>query len=306
MESKHLDLVDIARLVNRKKWFLIIFALCAVAIGLVFCLVASRQYTSRTVFIVRSPQNMDRNHLVRQDGYQDNNFFATENEIDNIMTISKNEVLLQFLVDSLKLQKHYGVNSGGAAFRKLSRSFKVVRNDTRSIEYSISDPDPDMAAKLVNTARWEADNLFRDFFKQAKQEIIVTLNKTVTRINQQIKQADDSILQIRNQYQLFQSLLPTRGTIIAPKNSINSLNPKKVDGLELLQRATYRKDQLLGEYAKYTSLIKEYQIQSTGNEMDMFYTVQYGWPSDVPSFPKFPLILGICFFAGLGFAFILV
>jgi len=304
MPTQKLDLVEICRIILRKKWFILIFAICAAIVGLVCSLVATKQYTSRTVFIVKSPMNMDRNQIFRQGDYQTNDFFANENDIDNIMTISQNEVLLQFLVDSFRLDQHYGVASKSKAFSILKRHFKITRNDTRSIEFAISDPDPQMAAALVNTARWETGNLFRNYFLQTKNQLIASLNSNIANVDQQIQAINDSIAEIRQQYKLFSVLLPARGKTVTTAPVAG--NEVKAKGMEILEAVTETKDQLVKDRSEYVSLINEYNLKTPGGGIDMVYAVQQGWPSDSPSFPIIPLIMAICFAAGLFFSVIIV
>lgn len=304
MPIQKLDLVDICRIILRRKWFILVFAVCAAVIGFIFSLVAQKQYTSRTVFIVKSPMNMDRNQIFRQGDYQPNDFFATENDIDNIMTISQNEVLLQFLVDSFKLDRHYGVASKSKAFNILKKHFKITRNDTRSIEFALSDPDPQMAAVLVNTARWETGNLFRNYFMQTKNQLIASLNKNINNVDRQIQQVNDSIAAIRQQYSLYSVLLPTRGKTIAAVAPAAG-NEDKAKGMEILEAVAATKDQLVKDRGEYVSLINEYNLKTPGGGLDMVYTVQQGWPSDGASFPNVLLIIAVCFVAGLFFSVIL-
>ncbi|HET8572574.1 MAG TPA: Wzz/FepE/Etk N-terminal domain-containing protein [Edaphocola sp.] len=308
MSTQKLDLVEIFRLILHRKWFILVFAVCAAIIGLIFSLAAKKQYTSRTVFIVKSPMNMDRNQIFRQGYYQPNDFFATENDIDNIMTISQNEVLLQFLVDSFKLDQHYGVASKSKAFNILKKHFKITRNDTRSIEFAISDPDPKMAATLVNTARWETGNLFRNYFLQTKNQLIASLNKNIDHVDRQIRQINDSIAALRQQYSLYNVLLPYRGQTVANVTTAapTAGNEDKAKGMEILEAVTATKDQLVKDRGEYVSLINEYNLKTPGGGMDMVYAVQQGWPSDDPSFPNIPLIMAVCFVAGLFFSVILM
>lgn len=304
MPTQKLDLVEICRIILRKKWFILVFAICAAIVGLVCSLVATKQYTSRTVFIVKSPMNMDRNQIFRQGDYQPNDFFANENDIDNIMTISQNEVLLQFLVDSFKLDKHYGVSSKSKAFNILKRHFKITRNDTRSVEFAISDSDPQMAAVLVNTARWETSNLFRNYFLQTNSQLVASLNRNIENVDQQIELIDDSIAVIRRHYSLYNSLLPARGQSITTAAVANT--EEKARGMEILQSITATKDQLVKDRGEYVSLINEYNLKTPDGGFNMVYTVQQGWPSDKASFPIIPLILAICFVAGLFFSIVIV
>ena len=246
---------------------------------------------------------MDRNQIFRQGDYQSNDFFASENDIDNIMTISQNEVLLQFLVDSFRLEQHYGVASKSKAFSILKRHFKITRNDTRSIEFAISDPDPKMAATLVNTARWETGNLFRNYFLQTNNQLIASLNKNIENVDGQIRQIDDSIATIRQYYSLYNVLLPVRGGTIAAASTAG--NDGKAKGMEILQAITATKDQLVKDRGEYVSLINEYNLKTPDGGINMVYTVQQGWPSDGASFPNVPLIMAICFVAGLFFSIVI-
>jgi len=303
MTNNRFDLIDILQEIFRKIKFVLIFTLCAVVIGLIFSFIQPNQYMARSVFIVKSPSNMDRNHIFRQGEYQDQEFFATENQIDQIVTMGKSDALLSFLIDSLDLVKAYQVKNKDAATKRLSKRFDFKRNDTKSIEIKVTDEDPQRAAQLAQAATRKIETMYRDFFLQNNRDMVNSLQKKITGIDQHLMSLEDSINRIRNQYGIFDQLLPSRGTTI-----INNGNgsAQKDAGMELLQKVATLKDQLVKDRATYYSLINEYNVGLQNENLDLFYIVEKASPPGSPSFPKVPLIVAICLLAGLAFSCILV
>lgn len=304
MQSKKLDLIEISRIIYAKRWFILIFALIAATIGLIFSFVATKQYSSTSIFIVKSPMNMDRNHVYRQGHYERNDFFADADDIDKVLAIGKNEILLQFLVDSFDLAEHYKVANPQKAYKILKRKFKIKRHDNLSLQFRATDFDPHMAAAMTNAARWKTGEIFRDYFLQTNRNYVEGLKKSISEIDAEIEQTDESISSLRQQYQINAALLPVRGEAL--QTTPAAVDAEKAKGMELLQKATSIKDQLLEDRATYVSLINEYKLNVPDDGMDMFFTIQHAWPSDEATFPKIPLILAICFVAGLGFSVIIV
>lgn len=303
MHDSRFDLVVIFQEIFRKIKFILLFAICATIVGLIFCLFQTKKYESQTVFIVKSPEVMDRNQMFRLGDYQKKDFFASETEIDNVMTISKNDILVNYLVDSFNLMKHYGTKDLAKARKQLKWNLSVKRYDTRSIELKIRDKDPDLAAKMVATATDKIEYTFKSFFAQTNREMIESLRGNINRIDTEIQHIDDSIRSIRVQYNLYDQLLPLRSGAIV---NVKSANAEQAKGIELLQGATSIKDQLLKDRSNYFSLVNEYQIGLQNDALNLLYVVQQPWPSDNPATPNIPLILAICFAGGLGFSAILV
>lgn len=305
MQAPKFDLITISRIIYAKRKFVVLFAIAASVVGLLFSLVATKQYASQTMFIVKSPELMDRNYTFRQGAYEVNPFFANENQIDHIMTISKNEILPQFLADSFDLMKHYGLKSKEQAFKKLARRFKVTRNDTRSISFTIKDSDPQLAADMVNVARMKTNEWYYNYFLQDNRQKVAALQKNIERIDATLINLNDSIEVMRSQYGIYDQLLPLRGDRVQVSGSA-PVSAQKMRGMERLEKLTSTKEQLIKDRATYLSLINEYALEIEDGPVDMFYTVQYGWPGESPAFPKMPLILLISFFAGLIFSVFLV
>lgn len=303
MHDSRFDLVVIFQEIFRKTKFILLFAVGATVIGLVCCLFQTKKYESQTVFIVKSPEVMDRNQMFRLGDYQKKEFFASETEIDNVMTISQNDILIDYLVDSFNLMQHYGSKDLAKARKELKSNLNVKRYDTRSIELRILDKDPNLAAKMVSTATDKIESTFKNFFAQTNKEMLESLRENIRRIDTEIRHIDDSIRSIRNQYGLYDQLIPLRSGAIVNAKSINA---EQARGMELLQGATSIKDQFLKDRSSYFSLINEYQVGLQSGALNLLYVVQHPWPSDVPATPNIPLILGICFIGGLGFSAILV
>lgn len=298
------DLLDILKEIYRRRKFVLLFTLAAVAVSLLFCFLQKKEYTSEAIFIVKSPQIMDRNRVYHATNYDPTIFFATNDDVDNIVTIAKSDAVAQYIVEKYNLTQHYGFKTKDDAVQKFRKKMKFVRGDTKNIELYFTYSDPDTAFAVTKDITDKIEDIYRDYFFTINNDMVKILNAKVSSINDTLKILDDSISSIRQAYGLYNALPPARNkTVIQSEAGMNAGN---ADALEKLQQVTKMKDQYLDDAAEFTSLAQEYNSNIKDTKMAMLYRIQDAYLPDSPSAPNMPLLLLVALVAGFLFSSALV
>lgn len=304
MTSPKFDLIVIMQTIVKKIKFILLFTLVAVVIGLIFSLIQEKRYTSTSLFIVKSPMSMDRNHIFKRgDFYQATEFFASENDIDHIVTIANSDAVLRTLVHDFDLKNAYRVKDEDVATKRLKKRMKFKRKETKGIEIKISDADPKRAADLAKAATSKIEAMYKESFMQYQRGMILVMQEKMQELDKSLSEVENSIAELRAKYGIYDEMLPLRGDVMVNRSGGN---PQKAEGMERLQRFTSQKDQLVEDRDSYVSLINEYSVETNTNHLKLFYQVEEPGVSYSPSSPIIPLVLAICFLAGLIFSSFLV
>jgi len=295
------DLIDILKTIYRRRKFIMILTVCALIIGAFFCFLQKKQYTSQAVVIVKSPQIMDRGRTYHTTGYDPTVFFATNDDVDHIVTIAKSDALAQYIVEKYGLMKDYGYKKRGNAVDKFRKKFTLTRNDTKNVELSFTHSDPQKAFEITQDIVNRIESVYQDYFNTIDRDMVIMLEEKIGHMKDTIAILDDSIQYIRNTYNLQQALLPTRGNVI--QNNVTTSGAASA-AMEFLQEVVYQKDAYLTKVNEFTGLVQEYMGKAKRNTA-LFYRIQDAYIPDVPSFPKIPLVLLICLAGGLLFGSLL-
>jgi uncharacterized protein involved in exopolysaccharide biosynthesis len=306
MAATNFDLIDIVRGIAKRKTFVLGFTFLCGIFGLIFSLVTPKEYTSRTSSIVKSPMLADRNQQLRQNFFQNKAFFASEDEIDNVITVSKSDTLFQYLVDRFNLKETYKTDSRDVAIEKAKKSFKFKRNDTKNVEVYFSAHDPELAKQLANAATQKIGEMLSHYFLSINQDVVAALNGRIASINDTIARLESEMDSLRNGHNLYSQLLPSRspqaGVI---KEAGTNMSSSAVRALEQLQSLAVLKDKMVTDRANFYSLINEYSVGEYNQGFNMLHVVQAGLYGS-ETWPIWWIVTPICLLAGLLFACILV
>lgn len=286
--------------------FILLFTVICTAAGIIFALIAPKKYTSKASVIVKSPLVIDRNQLFRQTEYQNKPFFAGEDDIDHLLTISKSDTLMGYLVNKFDLINHYKAKSYDEAIARARDNFKLKRNDTKNIELYFTDTDPALAAKLNKAALDEMGRVFGNSFIETNRDIVKSLQHRIKLVDDTLKQIDETVKAMRAEYGIYDKLLPSRSEQAIAESGNASVSPSAAEGLEKIQETLILKDKLARDRASYFSLINEFSVGLQDDSINMLYTVQPATVPNSPSSPILVLIAGTCAIAGFLFASLLI
>lgn len=299
-ENNSFDLLEIIRVIYKKRKFVIILTLAALLTGIVFCIVSDSKYTSQTIFIVKNPQMLDRNYIFRNTNYEHKDFFAIPDDIDQVEAIAKSNALLWHLINKFELDKVYGIKNPAWLLRVVKWNFVFTRTDTKNIELFYTDKDPKRAEAITREAREYMESKFKEYFMETNTQISNALNLKLNALNDSIASLNVTINHLKDSTGLHGKLQPTRGATINNNASLN-INKHTSENLETLQELLLIKDNLANDRSEYIRLINEFSVfQQT--DMKVFFVVQDAYEPNEASHPKSILIIIGCLIGGFLFA----
>jgi len=303
MQESQFNLIGIFRAIFKKKKFILLIALTAFIVSLVFCMLQQERYTSKTIFIVKNPLLIDRNYVFRNTSYEHKEFFAIPDDIDHVTTIAKSDGLLWHLIEKFDLSKTYGIESGPKLLKVVKNNFKFKNEDAKNIELFYTDPDPKRAQEITTEARNHVEKVFLNYFLSTNSDITAALHKKSLMVQDTIKRLDDSIKVIRAQVGNYTQLLPSRNNSINTATGASSA--QNAESMEQLQEVTSLKDKMVSDLTEYKSLINEYQVMAS-SDIRLFYVVQEAYEPGDASHPMTLIIVAASTLVALLFASILV
>lgn len=171
-------------------------------------------YRATTTFFAASPDQTKPELIFNRMMTMRVEYYGGNNDIDRLLTIAESSELIDFLVDSFSLYRHYGIDSTSHKaphwmrehFKKL---YDVKKTKRDAIELSIEDTDPLMAARLANAARERIDAIARGVIHESQRRTIRTFEENIARKEKQLLAIGDSVAKMRTLYQIYNVVAQT-------------------------------------------------------------------------------------------------
>lgn len=289
-ESNTFDLLSIVRLIFKRKKIVLLVTTIAVIVAILFCLIAPKQYTTSTVFIVKNPILLDKNYVFRNTMYEHKEYFAIPNDVDQVETIFKSESLINYLISELKLSEYYDIQSPFWLRLKVKNAMAFDRKDTKNIEIFFTDKDPEMAELAARTIREYLEEKFVNYFKHSNKQVAEAVKNELQYIKADLDSLTNQILALKAEHGLNNYMLPTRGESVIASTSTGNVSGAQLVALEQINNLSKIKDQLASDQAKYISTIHEFELMERGG-MKVFYLVQDAYKPNIPTHPKSIIII---------------
>ena len=201
------NLLDVLRTIFRwKKPILIVTGIAAVG-SAVISLLLPNFYTGTTTFLAVSPDQAKPEALYSQ-GQIRTQYYGNENDIDRLLTIANSGDLIDFMIDSFQLYKHYEIDPEGskAAFKirkKFGKRYTIEKTSRDAIELSIDDRSPELAARMANAARWKTGEVARQLIREGQRKTIVSYERNITSKEEKLRILSDSLIHLRTKYGIY-------------------------------------------------------------------------------------------------------
>jgi LPS O-antigen subunit length determinant protein (WzzB/FepE family) len=300
--SSNFNLVGIFRQVLEKKAFIISVILAASIVSFFFCKIQTKKYTSKTIFIVKNPILLDRSFVFTPSN-SDKNLFAAPEDVDQVKSIAESDALPLAIIQKFNFQKIYKSVNKEQLIDIVQGNLKFVMKDSKNVELSYTDTDPQRAAAIVNTARKCLEESFSNYFASADKDIIKVLQHNSDSLSLNIAMLNDSIKNMRTRVSNQDRLLPTRNLVISTAYAGNSSSESYL--VEGLNDKIILKSKLEDEVEASQNLIRQYNAM-VNNQIKIFYVVQPASPANKPSSPKTIIIVLASAIAAMFFSCMLV
>lgn len=190
------------------RWRKKIIALTAiVAIGaVIISLLLPNYYEASTTFYAAS-EDMGKPTPI---GEIDRNirYYGTDTDVDRLLTIANSGELKSRLIQEFGLYEHYEIdpaskNAEHKINQKLSKLYNVSKTKLDAIELTVEDTDPELAARIANSARDKINDSSQKTLKDGQANLVKAFEQKITENENQLKFLGDSLTLLKQKYNVF-------------------------------------------------------------------------------------------------------
>jgi len=308
MNTPTFDLVEIVKIARQHLKLILGITIAAAVIGGVGYKLQKKKYKAETEVYLTNPMFGDRNNIMRHlnDNVRFVDYFGTEGDVDRIMTMIGSRDVADSVISCMDLYKAYGLDPNDKAGRvamtqRFGKSFEAKRTDNCSIMASFADTDPERSAATLATIIRVTDAKVRKYISDVKVNSKKLVESKIVETDKEIAIYTDSLVALRNQYQIFDLISPTR------KNIINSsmAGSRNAKGIEEIQNVEAIKDQLVISRAELVASAFELQSSMT-DEIQLLHNVTTPHTPDKASGVGGMLTIIACAFVAFFFTLLLL
>jgi tyrosine-protein kinase Etk/Wzc len=229
-------------------------------------------YKASTIFLVASPDQSKPELLFNRGMSLRTEYFGNANDIDRILTIAESGELVQFLVDSFNLYKHYDIDPKNPKASHLMREqlfslYTVKKTKRDGIELSVEDIDPKMASDMANAARQKIEDIAKKLIRQSQNLTIEAFQNNISSKEGLLLSIGDSLATLRSQYKIYNVVAQTEA-LTAQKSEALALFTRDSVRLQVLRANTnVARDTIYMLEGKVAGLRQEIRVLQS--EMDL-------------------------------------
>lgn len=265
MNTPTFDLVEIVKVIQRNAKVILGITFITAMVGAIAYKMKDKEYKANAEVYMLNPLYGDRNHILRRStgDMRFVDYFGTEGDVDKVMTMIESKDVEDSVITLCGLYGAYELDYGNPKHRaamsaRYRQSFESKRTENASIMCSFTDIDAKRSAKVLDAIVKVTDSKFRNYLSVVKNNAKDRANKKIQSLDAQINLYTDSLVTLRQQYQIYDIISPTRQNLLV--NSISGAgktNP--AEGVEMIQNIESIKDQLV---------ISRAELMATANELN--------------------------------------
>ncbi|MFA6151629.1 MAG: Wzz/FepE/Etk N-terminal domain-containing protein [Chitinophagaceae bacterium] len=310
MNTPTFDLVEIIKVIQRNAKLILGITFVTALIGAVAYKVKDKEYKAKGEVYMLNPLYGDRNHILRRSNGDMRfvDYFGTEGDVDKAMTMIESKDVEDSVITQCGLYGAYEMDYGNpkdraAMSERYRNMFEAKRTENASIMCSFVDTDPKRSAQVLDAIVNVTDYKFRSYLAKVKNSATGKINTKIKELDQQINIFTDSLIALRNQYQIYDIISPTRQNLMVTAISgAGKVNP--AEGVEKIQNLESLKDQLVISRAELSATSNELTTNGV-DEVKILHYVSTPFTPNKPSGLGFILTTLACAFAAFFFSVLL-
>lgn len=280
------DLVDVIRTLFRWKKVIVTALLIAGIGSAIIVLLLPVYYQANTVFIATSPDQATP-ELLFGDGTIAPELYGNESDIDRLLTISESYELIDYIVDSFNLYKHYDIDKDSprgkySVRRHFLGLYDVTKTKRDAIQLSIEDQNPELAVSITRTAREKINQLGQNLIRATQQRTINTFVSNITAKETQIKVLSDTLQSLRTRFGIYNWEAQSEGLTTLAAQTETNMNSAKARLKAYQERGNRFRDsvsvyeiRVAGLEEEFTQLNTKLDRFNEGLAQVLVYTRQY-------------------------------
>ena len=307
MSNNRFDLVDIIRIIERRRRFVISVTLVCLALGLVFHFVRPKKYEAKAAFFVSNPIYADRSSIFAGADSRYTDYFGDEDDIDRVVALGESDTVMSRVIVNTGYDKAYKLDMNNPFERnklkiRFKKAMEVRRTEYKLLEFYFTDKDPVLAANISNEAVKHIELAYRGFYNTKKQSVYNSINNKLSDIDSSINALTDTLTRLRTESGIFDIISPNRQNLVTSRVTGNGKEPGRY--IEVIQNFEAVKDLLVTDRAKYVSLLNQYSTGVKPDEISLLHSITVAKPPVDRAGPGIWVVLAASLFIGLFFSII--
>ncbi len=309
MNTTRFDLVDIFRIIEKRKRFIIIVTLVSMVLGLLFHFVSRKKYEAKAAFFVTNPIYSDRSSIFAGADSRYTDYFGDEDDIDRVIALAESDTIISTVIRNSGYDQAHKRDMNNPLERNelkllYGKRLNIKRTEYKLLELYFTDKDPLLAANVANEAVKQIELGYRGFYNARKSSVYNSISNKLSDIDSSINALTDTLTRLRNESGIYDIISPNRQNLVTSSIKGNSKDHGRY--IEVIQNFEATKDLLVTDRAKYISLLNQYSTGVQPDEIMLLHSITTAKPPVDPAGPGLPIILAACFFVGLFFSVIYV
>jgi capsular polysaccharide biosynthesis protein len=304
--STWLDLIDVVKVIlRRKKQLLIICGIALVAGVIISDPHIMKPYYLSTAIVVPANPSLSTTQNLFADNSVNSNYYGSEEDGDRLLAIANSAPLEQNIISQFHLFNHYKIDSVTTSYpnykiqREFESNYEALKDDKDAIEINVYDHDPKMASDIANAIVDKVDDINRNIILSNKNKMLAIYQNKVTEKQMQLHQLTDSIVKLKR-------LIGISGGIESLGNMASG-NSNGIDREGVQEKIYLLEDQQQGsviELNNSNTMLEEFQA-SINKDVPTLYVLQRAFPAEMKSKPLRSLVV-LAFVAGAFFITLLI
>jgi uncharacterized protein involved in exopolysaccharide biosynthesis len=182
MESRE-TIIDLLKFYWSKRKVILRNVLILAGLTAIVSLIMPNYYKATTLFYAGSTDVMKPEHIF---GYsnQPMQYYGSGVDLDRILIVAQSNELVDFMIDSFHLMRHYHIDSTSRfarlkAQKNFNQLYKVDKTKLDAIELSVEDKDTKVSAAMANAAREKINQISTTLLKKSLASMLATIKSTM-------------------------------------------------------------------------------------------------------------------------------
>lgn len=294
--------VDLLIYMWKKRWILIGVGFFAALTSIIISIMITPMFEANVIMFPASSTSVSKELLVHNySGRQNVHGFGEEDQAEQLLQVLNSEPIRSRVIEKYDLMEHYEIDPAGKyPITELLEQYKSNINfrltEFMSVEISVMDRDPLIAAAMANDISDLVDTVFNDMKKERSLQALALVDKEYREAEIELLLMRDSLSMIYNQF----------------SNELSNTNNTTEDLIKAITR-NWPKHQAMTDKVRNIASIeiglglryREARVEATQNLAHKF-VVERAIPPEKKAYPNKSLIVIVSTFASLLFALIIL
>ena len=296
--------VDLLIYIWKKRFILLAVGLLAAVASIVISITITPMFKASVIMFPASSASISKELLVQNySGRQNVHGFGEEEQAEQLLQVLNSEPIRTRIIDIYNLMEHYEIDSAGKypnteLYEQYTSNINFRLTEFMSVEISVMDKDPDLAANIANNISDLVDTVYNHMKKERAREALRLVEREFREAEKNLVVLQDSLDQLSSQ---LSKKINTDGQEDAANNLIKAISEHGALYISMMNLVRNEAQIVAGLSLRF----KEARLEAEQN-LPYKFVVESAFPPEKKAYPNKSLIVIVSTFAALLLALIVL